>query len=248
MPEISPSRYLVQAGWDDVPHLDEQTKRELLEGTPPFLREARSKGIPSLGAGAIYPIAWEDVTVAPFAIPAYWPRAYGMDVGWNKTAATWLAKDPTDGALYAYSEYAAGQAVPVIHATAIKARGPWIRGAIDPASRGRSQDEGKSLMVQYRNAGLKILPAVNAVEPGLYRVWELLQTGRLKLFSTLQNHASEYRIYRRDENGKVVKKHDHNMDSLRYGVMTFDQIARVKPVATDETDRGFHAADTLSGY
>ena len=29
MPQISPSRYMVNAGWDDVPHLDEQTKREL---------------------------------------------------------------------------------------------------------------------------------------------------------------------------------------------------------------------------
>ena len=36
------------AGWDDVPHLEERTKTELLESTPPHLRDARSKGIPSL--------------------------------------------------------------------------------------------------------------------------------------------------------------------------------------------------------
>ena len=31
MPEGTKSRYVVQAGWNDVPHLDEQTMAELLE-------------------------------------------------------------------------------------------------------------------------------------------------------------------------------------------------------------------------
>ena len=34
MPEITASKYLVEISWDDVPHLDEKTKRELLESTP----------------------------------------------------------------------------------------------------------------------------------------------------------------------------------------------------------------------
>jgi len=35
MGEISASKYVVQAGWSSVPHLDEKTKRELLASTPP---------------------------------------------------------------------------------------------------------------------------------------------------------------------------------------------------------------------
>ena len=35
MGEVSPSRYVVQAGWDSVPHLDDKTKKELLDSTPP---------------------------------------------------------------------------------------------------------------------------------------------------------------------------------------------------------------------
>ena len=65
MPQISPSRYMVNAGWDDVPHLDEQTKRELLDSTEPFLQDARSKGTPSLGAGAVWPIPLSEVLVTP---------------------------------------------------------------------------------------------------------------------------------------------------------------------------------------
>jgi hypothetical protein len=228
MPEITPSRYTVQAGWDDVPHLDEKTKAELLASTPPYLRDARTKGIPSLGAGAIYPVPLSEVEVAPFAIPSYWPRAYALDVGWNKTAALWGAEDPADGTIYCYAEHYRGQAEPSIHADAIKARGKWIKGAIDPASRGRGQRDGEQLRVAYQTLGLNLVDANNEVEAGLYEVWQMLSTGRLKFFSTLQNLKAEYRMYRRDENGKVVKEYDHLMDCLRYLVRTWSLIRSVQ--------------------
>ncbi len=87
MPEISASKYLVNASWKDVPHIDEKTQAELLAATPPYLRDARSKGEPSLGAGAIYPVELSEVLVDPFQIPPHWPRCYALDVGWNRTAA-----------------------------------------------------------------------------------------------------------------------------------------------------------------
>lgn len=255
MPKINESRYVVHAGWDDVPHLDEQTKRELLAGTQPYLRDARSKGIPSIGEGAIYPISWDEVSCAPFAIPGFWRKAYGLDVGWNKTAGIWLAEDPNSKVLYAYAEYYRGQQVPTVHAAAIKARGEWIKGAIDPASRGRSQDEGKQLLTQYREAGLHLKTANNAVDFGIQTVWELLETGRLKFFNTLFNTEREYRLYRRQrktteftDQVAIVKKKDHAMDGLRYGVVEFDSIASVKPADLDTLHGTFNAADPKTGY
>jgi hypothetical protein len=246
MPEISPSKYMVQAGWDDVPHLDEKTKKELLDSTPPYLREARSEGTPSLGAGAIYPVPLGEITVQPFRIPDYWPRAYGLDVGWNFTAATWTAKDPSDGVLYTYSEYKKGRAEPVIHAEAVKARGIWIPGLIDPASRGRGQAEGRQLYADYQQLGLNITPADNHVDAGTDYLWRLLSTGRLKVFSSLVALQAEYRLYRRDEKGRVVKENDHIMDAWRYNVKTFDSVARVRPVERDfHPERG---ADRRGGY
>lgn len=247
MPAISESRYTVNAGWDDVPHLDEATKRELLEGTPPHLREARSKGVPSLGSGAIYPIPLEEVECAPFAIPAYWPRCYGFDVGWNRTAAVWVAKDPSEDVMYAYAEHYRGQAEPVVHAEAIKARGGWIAGAIDPASRGRAQLDGRQLLASYQALGLNLVMANNAVEAGIYEVWSRLSTGRLRIFSTLQNLKAEYRLYRRDEKGKIVKSNDHLLDAKRYAVMTFNEIAAVKPVDRARQPSR-NAADSRAGY
>lgn len=243
---ISPSKFLVNAGWDDVPHLDERTKRELLEATPPYLREARTKGYPTLGAGAIYPVALEDIQVKPFPIPRHWPRGYGLDVGWNRTAAIWGARDPADGITYLYTEHYMGAAQPVIHAAAIKARGEWMRGAIDPSSRQRGEDEGKQLLATYEALGLNLVPAMNAVEPGLYTVWDMLSTGRLRVFTTLANFEAEYRLYQRDKNGKVVKKNDHLMDAMRYLVMTWADVAGLVPGGA--AGSGYVAADRQAGY
>jgi hypothetical protein len=83
--------------------------------------------------------------------------------------------------------------------------------------------------------------ADNAVEAGLYEVWQRLSTGRLKVFNNLSNFRTEYRMYRRDENGKIVKKNDHLMDAARYLVMTngkhFKQFNAYEPAIQVEAHR-----------
>lgn len=253
--EISEARALITAGWDDVPHLTKEKKKQLLASTPKHMRDARSKGIPSLGAGAIYPIPEDEITCEPFAIPPHFKRCYALDVGWNKTAAIWVAQDPSDGVYYAYSEYKKGEELPAIHAMAVQARGKWIRGCIDPASRGRQQADGKQVKAMYDGAGLKLSLAKNDVEAGIYKVGTMLMTGQLKIFKTLPNFFSEYRLYRRErkvneygvERYIIVKSHDHLMDALRYAIMTFDNIAMVKP-PDGPTLTTTEASDSLSGY
>jgi phage terminase large subunit-like protein len=65
---------LLVATWDDAPHLTEERKQELLESFPPHEREMRSKGIPMVGTGLIFPVADEDIIVEPFEIPKHWRR------------------------------------------------------------------------------------------------------------------------------------------------------------------------------
>lgn len=230
MGEITPSRYTVNAGWDDVPHLTEEQKRTGLASCEPHLREARSRGIPSLGRGAIYPIQWDQITYQPFKIPAHFKRGFGFDVGWNKTAAIFGAEDPDTNVIYAYAEYYRGEAVPVVHATGIKGYGEWIQGAIDPASRGRSQADGQRLLDLYEDQGLNLAIANNAVEAGIHEVYLMLATGRLKVSSMLSNFRGEYEGYHRDDNGKIVKKNDHLLDALRYMINTWPDIAATQPV------------------
>lgn len=251
---ISDAKALITAGWDDVPHLTEEKKAQLLASTPKYMRDARTKGVPALGAGAIYQISIEEISVPPFAIPAHWPRAYAMDVGWRRTAAIWGAQDPLDGTIYLYSEYYKGEELPEVHAAGIKARGAWIKGAVDPASRGRNQSDGKQLFKQYKNAGLLLSIADNSVHAGINLVETMLVTGQLKVFSTLNNYFGEYRTYRREiktnEYGVkrpiIVKSNDHLMDAKRYLIMEFNNIARTKP-ADFILPSSIGPADTTTG-
>lgn len=231
--------------WDAGHYTDEQ-RQAIVQSYPPHERDARTKGIPKLGAGAIYPIPLEDALCDPVEIPPFWPRAYGMDVGWNRTAVLWGAWDRAVDVLYLYTEHYRGQAEPSIHATAIKARGEWINGVIDPAARGRSQIDGRRLIEAYRGLGLQLTEANNVVEAGIYECWERLSTGRLKVFRTLQNWQTEYGRYRRDENGKIVKERDHLMDAMRYLVMSGRDVAQVQPVKRSVGRSAI--ADTTAGY
>lgn len=219
--DVGSGRYVVRCSMYDVPHQSKEAIENLIASTPPFLRDARIHGIPALGAGAIYPVPESEFVIAPQAIPAHWKRCYGLDVG-GKTAAAWIAIDPDSGEMWTYAEYYKEREEPSIHTAGIKAKGDWIPGAIDPASRGRSQIDGQQLMQMYTDLGLNLTPALNAVESGLYTVWELLSTGRLKVFSSCTYLLQELRGYQRDEKGKVVKQNDHVMDAWRYAVMTRD--------------------------
>lgn len=233
------SKCVIMAGWDDVPHLSDQVKTEMMAAIPPFQRDARSKGIPQLGAGAIYPVPESDIVVDDFQIPEHWLRGYGLDVGWNRTSAGFHAYDRENDVIYRYSEHYRGQAEPSVHADAIKSRGDWLAGVIDPAARGRSQSDGLQIMQKYKDLGLDLDVAFNGVEAGIYEMWQRLSTGRYKVFRSCQNWIAEYRIYRRDEKGRIVKANDHAMDESRYYVMSGLARSKTKPNKKPEYHREF---------
>lgn len=214
-------KFLLFASWDDVPHLTEEQKNKFLQKIPLHQRKARSTGIPTIGAGLIYPVDIEQLQCDPMEIPKHWQKAYALDVGWNRTAALWGALDRDSDVLYLYSEHYESEASPAIHAMAIKARGEMV-GLIDPASRGRSQHDGAQLIKMYRDEGLNLVLADNAVETGLFEVYERMVSGRLKIFKNLLQLQRELPMYRRDEQGKIVKKNDHLCDTMRYLCMGVD--------------------------
>lgn len=224
-------RAIINAGWDDAPWLDEQAKKDILASTPIHLRDARSKGIPTLGSGTIYPYSIENILIDDREIPAHYRRMYALDVGWNRTAALWMAKNPDTGEMWIYSEHYVGHTEPYQHALAVRARGEWIPGVIDPASHGASQVDGQKLINIYRrDHKLKVIEAKNQVEAGIYAVSEALAGGKLKFFRSLINLQKEFLVYRRDDKGKIIKQNDHLMDALRYLVLN-QHVAQPTPLS-----------------
>lgn len=233
------SKFVCTASWDDVLHLDAAAKKELWDGMPPHERDARTKGIVSIGAGKIYPVDIDSMLIDPIQLAQHWPKGYALDVGWKRTAALWGAWDRESDILYLYSEHYQGMAEPAVHASAIKARGDML-GFIDPASQGGSQADGEKLLTLYRNEGLNLTLADNARDAGIYDVYQRMTTGRLKIFRTLLNLQKELPLYRRDETGKVVKKDDHLMDCMRY-------LVRAVPYMQYGKTKDAHYATTNGG-
>lgn len=228
---------IIKCTWDDVPHLSEEAKSQMLESCPPHQRDARSKGLPSLGSGSVYPVPQDQFLVDDFVIPKEWPRCYGMDVGWNWTAVVWGALNPADKVLYIYSEMKQGGMEPYGHAAAINARGKRIKGAIDPASQGRSQVDGRALIDLYRNNGLDLTTADNRVETGINTCYMDLCNGQLKVFKSCVEFQKEFRVYQRDSRGNIKKENDHLMDAFRYCRMTGKAIA--KPMDSSDAPMDF---------
>lgn len=231
--------------WSRVPHLTPEMQEKQLADMDPHLRDARTKGIPFLGAGAVYPVTTDVIEVKPFEIPDHWPRAFGLDVGWNRTAAVWGAWDRSSDIVYLYDEHYVGEENPRVHAETIKGSGvksklraQWIPGVIDPASKGRSQKDGERLLETYRGLGLNLETAINAVDTGIRQVWLRLSSGRLKVFSTMQYFWKEYLLYRRDGNGKILeskKRPDHLMDATRYLIMSGIEQMKEPPYDSSES-------------
>lgn len=226
--ESSDHRFNITMGMKDAPHLSKETIKKLIATYPEHERAARMDGTPQLGSGAIYPYPDSDIVVPDFKIPDHWAIGYGLDVGWNRTSAGFHAVDRDNDVIYRFSEHYMGKAEPIIHATAIKARGEWIQGVVDPAARGRQQADGNRLIDLYTKPpnNLKLTPAKNAVEAGIFEMQQRMATGRYKVFQSCGNFLTEKKLYRRDDKGKIVKENDHALDDGRYFVMSGVSVAK----------------------
>lgn len=250
-----PYKFVTQVSWEEVPHLSEEWKAQALAAYSDHEREARSRGIPSLGSGAIFPVSESTFVIEPFQMPVWWPKAYGIDFGWaNPTAVIWGAKDPQSGILYLYSEHSQAKVTAPLHASAIKARGHWMTGAGDPAGFIGSGPSGNCYAAEYAELDLDLMPSPggpNSKDARIAKVLTLLETGMLKVSSALVKFMSEYRIYRRGENGKIVKNNDHLMDATQYLICEFDNICQMPPDPDAESDNhsfGASNANPVTGY
>ena len=250
MPPVSETKYITNAGWDDVPHISDAEKRHLIDAaTSPESLAAARHGIPVSSVGRIYPWDFDRIVVEPFKLPASWPRVFGFDPATNHTGALWAAHDEQTDTVYLYGEYYSEHHIPRLHAQDMMLRGDWIHGVVDPASEGRVLD-GRKLIEVYRSVGLtRLHHADNAVQAGITAVTDRIVSGRLKAFSTLRRLRFEWNNYSRDDKGKIVKKNDDLVDCLRYVCFGGLRWATADPrYVSERAGSGSGVADSVAGF
>ncbi len=231
------SRFLVSADWGDAPHLGPEAQESLLASIPAYQRDARTKGIPQLGAGAIYPIAESDIRVKDFEIPDHFRRGFGMDVGGGAkpTAAAFFAFDPENATFYVTGCYKHANPEPTLHASAIKLRLGWKQpGVGDAAALILTEHDSEQLVSVYRRLDLDLNLADKSVETGIKEVYDLMVAGRFKVFASCIAWWDEFRMYQRDKHGRIKKTNDHLMDSTRYRIRAGWMSMKVKPSTSEK--------------
>jgi hypothetical protein len=76
--------------------------------------------------------------------------------------------------------------------------------------------DAQRVLTLYRAESLNLVEAKNAVESGIFEVYQRALEGRLKIFRNCVDLQKEWPLYHRDKHGQVVKKNDHLLDGLRY--------------------------------
>ena len=74
---VHPDRAVVCATIDDAPHFSEADKARIAASYAPHEVEARTKGVPVLGSGRIFPVKEETLAIEHREFPRHWPRIAG---------------------------------------------------------------------------------------------------------------------------------------------------------------------------
>ena len=240
---------------DDALHIPSEERARIIASFPAHEREARTKGVPILGSGRIFPISEEQITCDPFQIPAYFKQIGGIDFGWDHpSAGVKLAWDVDNDIIYICNAHKAREQTPVLFAAAVKPWGSWLPWAWPHDGLQHDKGSGEQLAVQYANQGLKMLKdratfddGTNGVEAGLMDMLDRMQTGRLKVFKNLTDWFDEFRLYHRKD-GKIVKEYDDLMSATRYGLMMKRKAKPFVPAQKSPTVQKFQPYDSSVGY
>ncbi len=242
--DLKPGQSLIRAGWDDAPHMTEEKRTQKMGAIPAHEREMRTRGIPLMGSGLVYPVSEDMIRVDPFEIPSHWPRIHGVDFGWEHPATlVCVAWNRDQDTVYVYDAWSQSRALTEVHAQAVKSRGDWIPVSWPHDGMKHDPKSGKPMADVYRSMGVNMHlnpfsnppspgqkegQGGNGVEVGIQEILSRMETGRFKVFSHLKNWFDEWRMYHR-KNGEIVKLNDDLMDATRYAVM-MRRFAMTKPV------------------
>jgi len=236
--EHVPGTHVTQMTIWDAAHYTEEERSAIVSSYPEFEREARTKGIPQLGSGRVFPVAEGSLKCESFQIPPHWPQGCGIDFGWDHpSAAVRMAWDRDSDTLYVTACHRARQQIPTMFAAGVLPWGDWLPWSWPHDGLAHDKGSGEQLAKQYKSAGLNMLPiraqfedGSNGVEAGIAEMLERMETGRFKVFAHLLDWWEEFGLYHRKD-GLIVKVNEDLMSATRYAVMMrrFFKVKGAKP-------------------
>lgn len=222
-----PGSNVTQMTIEDAEHYTPAEREAVVASYPKHERAARARGVPVMGSGLVFPIEEEFLKVPAFEIPEHWPFIGGIDFGWDHpSAGAKLAWDRDNDVLYVTACHRAREQTPLVFAAAVKPWGNWLKWAWPHDGLQHDKGSGEQLAAQYKDQGLAMLPERATfekdggfgLEAGVLEMLQRMETGRLKVFSHLNDWFEEFRLYHRKD-GLIVKENDDLLSATRYAMM-----------------------------
>ncbi len=216
-------------------HLTEEKIKSAMSAMMPHEIKMRSEGEPVLGSGLIFPYSQDSISVESFEIPHHWARIAAIDFGYtHPTAVVWIAIEPESGTLYIYDCLRIEKREIVEIAPYINQRDNGITPIAWPHDGNKQTGMGGSIQNQFRMYGVNLMKdkftnppkegqiegkGGNEIMPGLVEMSTRFKSGRLKVFSHLEEWFEEYRSYHHKDH-KVIDRDDDLMSATRYAVQS----------------------------
>ena len=237
--EHSPDRIVVNMSLDDVTHFSAEEKKKRVSGYSSHERDARERGIPTLGSGAVYTFSENIIREDQIMhLPPHWVKLWGIDFGiGHPFAAVLAAWDKDTDIIHIIHAFKQPDLLPMMHAAAMKniAAGVPVAWPHDGHQRQQGSDTAEELYAVYKRHGLVMLPDHAAFEGGGYsreaavlEIQERSMTGRFKVASHLSDWLSEFRLYHRKD-GLIVRQEDDIMSATEKIIMA-KRFARAVPL------------------
>ena len=230
---------MIRASWDDITHINEDTKATLAKGYAAHSRDARIYGIPIAGHGRVYPHPISSITFdwREDRVPDHLPHLIGIDVGHGEgrdpSAAVMVAWDEDNDIVYLV-DCATGPTNTTRDLARLITKLDHTVPVIWPNDANRQSMNSPSTIVdQLREMKINLTgnPFLNPKgadgktnnfkAPGINHINERFYDGKLWI-SNHDNNAPllhELEQYSYLENGKLQDGRDDIMDAMRYAVM-----------------------------
>lgn len=241
----------IRVGWDDVPEYNDwgeafflnETREQLARDYMPHERDARMRGIPMVGVGAIFPLlkfpTYNPGQFNPNNYPDF-ERIISLDLGLvnDPTVITFAVRDPFEEIIYIHRQITLLDTVVdkyVHHLTHDDCQGIPIVLPADANVRGRyTLDEGSVRSILYDKYRLNVVekPIMNPpdasgkvnnrIDFGINVMRQMMEDTppKLQIHESCRELLTEMRNLYVDEKGRYSGR-DDCIDSARYAVLGF---------------------------
>jgi len=240
-PEALRNRHRVHMTARDAAHLESPEAQErLLAMFSPHERRARLEGLPLLGSGAVFDFDHEQL-VSPLRLVGteivhdtlgpiesdYMALLWGVDFGiFHPFAAVLAAYDRNEDVVFVLKCFKMAKSTPVEHVSRMRSIAPNVKVVFPHDGAAHEKGSGMQLAEIYRKEGA-LMHSTHSTwakggydfEAGVEEMRLRMISGRLFISRDCWELFDEISTYRRDQNGRVVKKHDDALSALRQIIM-----------------------------